>query len=494
MKKTKKMLIAILSVLMVIAMSVPAFAADITITNPKAGQTYKAYKLLNYRDITGSTQKEYYLSTAEYNNNGLGAYLVAAGVGFTKSGDEYIVTTKPADDTFINYLRTHEEGLASKALSTDDVTAGENDKTVKLEGLDQGYYFISSTTGALITLKNVNADETITDKNDTHIEKTVTGGDATTPSEENTANVGDKLTYTVDITAQKGSEKYVFFDKLSDGLTLDTSTINVKVGNTSLNEGTDYNLTTTASDSEDINGDGNDDPYTFKITFTDDYLKGLTAETHIIVTYDATINDSALSLDKVNNKANLSYGHDKGVVSDETKTYLYGFKILKVDASNVNTKLDGVEFTLKDKDGKYYNPSTKKFEEVAEGSTAPKLTTADGGSLDIRGLEAGTYTLTETNTLGDYVLLSTPVTIKITKGTDGVGTLEVTGPTGISKDKDTTGNSDTAVVTITIKNTKKGDMPFTGGMGTTILYVAGGILIAVAVGAYVMKKRNGAAE
>ncbi|MGN0708889.1 MAG: SpaA isopeptide-forming pilin-related protein, partial [Anaerovoracaceae bacterium] len=206
------------------------------------------------------------------------------------------------------------------------------------------------------------------------------------------------------------------------------------------------------------------------------------------------INESARKYDKVNNKANLSYGHDKGVISDETKTYLYGFKILKVDANSVTTTLDGVEFTLTDKEGKYYNPSTKKFEEVAEGSTAPKLTTANHGILDIRGLEAGTYTLTETNTLGDYVLLSTPVTIKITKGTDGVGTLEVTGPTGISKDKDTTGNSDAAVVTITIKNTKKGDMPFTGGMGTTLLYVAGGILIAVAVGAYVMKKRNGAAE
>lgn len=513
MKKTKKMLIAILSALMVIAMSVPAFAGTITINDAIKDQGYTAYKILYYETSgsgTSATHK-YYLNSTDTALKGLleqggmtfddldsdGHYVLNNASDFSNDSKMADLTSvleadfKKTDGTSIlknNYLKKTDEVVATGTTVTIDT--GTTDGT--------GYWFINTSTGTVCSLVSVNDTATAEEKNETPvIDKEVKGGSASDfvsdgkksgDTADNSADVGDELTYSVDITKKKGAKSYVFTDILSTGLTLGPrSSLSVKVGDTTV-ASTNYEVNTFT---ENTAGDG--ETTNIKITFTQDYLDTLADDTVITISYTATVNADAKTIDSVNNTAKITYGDKNTVEEDYTKTDLYGFKLKKLDENGNNT-LTGAKFTVsKTENGTtYYYQGVNVDGTAIWGTTATNLEVGSEGTLNVQGIQSGTYTVTETKAPDGYNKLSSAITVTITDG----GTISVSGNSNayLDDNAESLTTTNTNPVVVNVKNNKGGFLPDSGGIGTTILYAAGGILIAAAVAAYVMKKRKGTAE
>ncbi len=118
-------------------------------------------------------------------------------------------------------------------------------------------------------------------------------------------------------------------------------------------------------------------------------------------------------------------------------------------------------------------------------------TTDENGKLTFIGLTVGTYTLTEIKAPDGYNLLPTELTFDITVSYD-----TTTGkPTFSLNDSSSDGFSiNDGVVSITVENSAGSILPGTGGMGTTLFYIIGAILVCGAVVLLVSRRRMHSAE
>ena len=125
------------------------------------------------------------------------------------------------------------------------------------------------------------------------------------------------------------------------------------------------------------------------------------------------------------------------------------------------------------------------------------LVSDKNGIFKVIGLDAGKYQLKETKAPENYNLLKDLITVEITAATtNGQGWDTAKDPAdalmniSVTADgKNGTGNVNTVTANITIANNKGGSLPSTGGIGTTIFYVVGGILMAVAAILLITKKK-----
>lgn len=486
MKTIKKAFTMLLAVVMVLSLGVTAFAASdgsITITNATVGQTYEVYKLF---DATYSGTNVSYTITATGSNTALITALKSDDSVFTLTASAtnnsvYVVTVKEGqkESDVIAYVKSIAHLLGSPVATKKAAAAEEETTTVKFENLDYGYYYITSTLGTVVTIDSALKDVEITDKNvkpDT--DKKVKEDSNGTLGQKNTADIGDKVEFTTTITAQPGAENYVLHDTMTAGLTFDSTSVKVTVGEKTLTAGTDYTLVTSPIDG-----------CTFEITFTKSYLDSITASTTITVTYSATVNSNAVIDGGGNtNKTHLSYGENSDVSTTEktTTTYVFDVDILKYTAgeNDTRTPLSGAEFVLyktvveneenvnyyaKVENGKLTGWTTNKSE-------ATTLTSGEDGKISVDGLDADTYYLEETKAPAGYNLLADPVTVVI----DEDGKVKV---------------DNTEVTTVEIENKTGTELPSTGGIGTTIFYVVGSILVIGAVVLLITKKRmSGSAE
>ncbi len=132
--------------------------------------------------------------------------------------------------------------------------------------------------------------------------------------------------------------------------------------------------------------------------------------------------------------------------------------IKKVDANNVDQLLNGAEFVLKNDKGQFLNfKNPEDIEWVSNQSEASIYTTNQGGTVTIKGLAEGTYSLLETKAPAGYNLMTDETPVELKLGAEG--------------------NQDTLLVTSTVKNNKGTELPSTGGIGTTIFYIIGAILV-----------------
>lgn len=467
MKASKRILSLLLVLMMALSLSVTAFAAEtgtITVDNPVTGETYTAYKIF---DVSYNADKSAYSYTIQGNSEWfetVNAYTNGLTLTQVTGTNTYVVTTTDAFSApaFAVALK---EAVADKTGTTLTVQDGKATAT----GLELGYYFVASTNGALCNLTTTNPSVTIHDKNDMPFDKV---------DDKESVDVGETVTYTITgkVPDYTGFTTYTYLitDEMSTGLTFDgVGTVKVTVGGTDVTAACEITL------------DGsNSNKFTVSIP-----VMSYTIGAEIKVTYTATVNENAVA--KVeNNKATLTYSNDptdssKKTTTPEDKETVYSAKIV-IDKYAANTenpedhskKLEGAQFVLyKEVEGvkQYYkwNNETKVVEWVADKKDATVKTTDENGAASFDGVKDGTYYLEEIAAPAGYNLLKAPVAVT------------VDGAKAIAAEPDTSVLAPIAA----IANNTGAVLPSTGGIGTTIFYVLGGLLVAGAAILLVTKKR-----
>lgn len=478
MKKAKTLLSVILAVMLVFTMALSSFAAgegSITIENAVSGQTYAVYKMFSL--VPSQTGGESYLYEVEAD---WADFIANDGAAYVAAEDGTIVWIGAENDGVADADAVAEFAQLAMAYAKDNgITATDSKKatssTVEFTGLELGYYLVDSSLGALCGLTSTNPTATVNEKNDQpKVEKTVLEDSTNEYGASNTASIGDTVEFKTVITAQAGAENYVLHDTMDTGLTFNDTSVVVKNGDATLTAGTDYTLTTT----------GLSDGCTFEINFSDDFEATLEANETITVTYTAILNGSAkISTETNNNETRLTYGDNNKTTSSTTTTETFKFDIVKTDENN--KLIDGAQFKL------YSDADCKNeiklvldngvYRPALEGETAVDY--IEAGNVTIQGLDAdtqSTYYLKETQAPQGYNLLTHPVTVDLMK----------TG-TAANLDAVVTGDAWTEGG-IHVINDSGSILPSTGGIGTVIFYVIGGLLVAGAVVLLITKKKMAA--
>jgi len=478
MKRVKRVLALLAAFALVLAMAVPAFAegetGSITVQGAVNGESYSIYKIFDVTgyDTTTKPHKIAYKVTDDW------ASFFEKG----KPGAAYVTldSKKQISGTMLDSSTAPEFAAAAIKWakdSTHNIKATEsktaNEGGVTFTGVTNGYYLVDTSLGALCSLDNVTGNTaTISEKNKVpSVEKKVKNGDSYDSS--NSAKIGDTVEYKTTITINGSVEKVVLHDKMDAGLTFNETSVKVKVGGADV-AADSYTLKKSAELS---------DSCTFEIEFKDSYIAGLKTGTQIEVTYSATLNKNAV-IGTTGNKNDtwLKYGNN-GSVTSETTTYSYSFDLVKTDSDG--TLLAGAKFKLyADQD------CTNEIELVADGANGYRVaTTGETGvqyietkansALTIKGLKGTTtYYLKEIEAPKGYNELENAFAFNIASA-------------NISSNlSDTSNKWDEGKSTgIHIINNAGTTLPSTGGMGTTVFYVVGGGLMAVAVVLLVTKKR-----
>ena len=419
----------------------------------------------------------------------------------------------------------------------------------KAENLAAGYYLVkdsseSSNIDAYTDyILQVVGETKVTPKSGVPtVDKKVqnTTADEKTGKDATTASYGDTVTFTLTGTLPDNYadyEKYelTFHDTLASALSYNKDTANVKVYYQKYNttdktwgelteipqtQGSNTNYTIVNPTTDNKN-------HTVDFVFSD--VKSLVdsngstislgAHDRIVVTYDATVNNTAGVGSSANNfnKVYLEYSNDpnkednKGnTPEDEVKVYVFQIEVDKV-ITGTTTPLENAKFRL------YYTTTdtskepaevTKHYAKVdssnkLEGwttaeSDASTLVTGSDGKISVVGLNAGTYYLEETEAPAGYNKLTAPVKLEIT-ATMGTGeqSTTLTSLTAKLDEKEMESNSITLTdgkIAVKVENTAGSNLPSTGGMGTKLFYTIGGLLMAGAAIVLVIKKRRSTAE
>lgn len=307
------------------------------------------------------------------------------------------------------------------------------------------------------------------------------------------ANIGDEITYKVTYSVpvpENGLTELKIVDTMDKGLTFTNEAGNITVikgangSEETLKYGTDYKVT--------LGTEKNEVTIDFE-KYLGSLQKNSTEE--FTITYKVKLNESAVLGQAGNkNKVELVYKND-GETESKTKTpdkevkvFTYGIALTKQGEDGA--KLSGVKFKLTDgtneikvkKSGDAYYPSN-------DTKASSTVTTDDNGEIHIRGLKPGTYNLTETKTKDGYVLLKDPVVIVITQKDAATGEAKATvGSKEVTMTADN--GSDTAIVPLTVVNSKGFDLPATGGRGIALFTIAGIAIVAAAGSLLFMRKRS----
>lgn len=393
---------------------------------------------------------------------------------------------------------------------TDESTLGTKEKPVKNTGTSPIFAVVGD---ALVTVNEKTSIPTV--------EKKIKNDNGSDWADKADSQMGQQVKYKLTGTvasniATFGTYHYEFSDKLSGGLTADANSVVVKIGDKVLH----CNVTPGADTGYDVSIDANN---TLNVKFTD--LKAaakqagatLNGSSNVVVTYTAMLdpvkaanvtvggtgNDNAVKLIYSNNPMGEGTGES---VPDTVRDYTYALKLVKEDAANDATKLNGVKFTIQatnPDDNAEGAPAGTKY--VQENGTLSdnkyEFETKNGGVIEVKGLDAGTYTVKETHTLDGYNTLpdfTFTISTVNENGIDGLDQVEgqndvtvfVSKPNMDLVEKPDVNNG---TVTLTVKNKKGSNLPLTGLNGVTFTWIAGGAVLCIGV-AHLIRSRKQAEE
>ena len=290
---------------------------------------------------------------------------------------------------------------------------------------------------------------------------------------------------------------YQFRDELSAGLTADLDSVKVTVDGAEI-----------AADEYAVAYDQETGHNLLTVTF--DNLKSsgatVTPNSKIVVTYTAKLDPNKAQNVVVGGEGNkntvkLVYsnnpGHDsKGEsVPDTVRDYTYALKLVKEDSASKTTKLEGVRFTIQATGADEGTGTQFVQQDGSLGSDAHEFATDAKGEINIKGLDAGTYTVKETHTLDGYnTLPDFTFTIKA----EGLGRDEGNNDLNVTVSKDgsdlvVTPSFEDGTVNLTVKNKKGSGLPLTGLNGVTFTWIAGGAVLCIGV-AHLIRSRKQAEE
>lgn len=473
MKHMKKFASVLLALVMVLAMSITTFAAEditekgtITINNAVVNQTYTVYQILDLESYNATAGAYAYKATEDWNSFINRDDIKGIYVNVDEQG--YVTWVDGADTAAFAKLA---QKYAKENNIENQGSATAASATVTFSDLELGYYLVDSSLGTLCSLDTTNPNVTIKEKNEepTNV-KTVEEDSNGKYGEENDADIGQTVNFKSTITAQDGAQNYVFHDKMSTGLTYGSVTGITLNGNT-VEEG-NYEVKTAELGDE----------CTFHVIFTQTFCDTLKAGDEIVISYTATVNENAVIGGEGNpNESKLSYGEEGKTETTPsiTKTYTWEFNVYKYTTKDgKKVSLEGAEFILyKTVNGnnQYAQITNGKITGWTEDEAkATKLISNSEGKIEIDGLDSDSYYLKETKAPNGYNLLKDPVTVtidengKVNKNEEGAGL---------------TNN------TVEVENQSGSELPSTGGMGTTIFYVLGGILVLGAAVLLITRRR-----
>lgn len=496
MNLTKKLFSYIVAIAMIFTLTAFAGgavnAADttykLTLNGTTEGHTYEAYQIFT-GDLSTNPDKTKVLSNVKW------------GTGVTYTGTESAADVAKAlgkNEMTIDQL------LKKLTLTTpvQTVSSSKDSTSTEIDGLTAGYYLVKDKDGtqdgksdaytkfivqvvgdSVASVKSgvPTVEKKVKDTNDST-------GETSGWQDSADADINDDVEYQItgtmpDNIGNYETYKYIFTDTMSKGLTFnDDATI--KIGGTDVTGSFEKSVTE------------KDDRSTV-VTWTCANLKGidgvtLNKDTKVVVTYSAKLNKDAVIGSEGNpNTVNLTYSNNpnKGGEGDTGKTpddknivFTYKAVVNKVDQEQKT--LAGAAFKLEKKKGENTYETVKEF-------TAGEETT-----FTFSGLDDGDYRLTETTTPAGYNTIA-PIEFTISAEHDKdsadpkLTNLSVTVTKG---EANFTPDKDAGSLTTDVVNKKGSTLPETGGMGTTLLYAVGGVLVALAAAYIIISKKHEKAE
>lgn len=512
----------------------------ISISNTATGHTYEAYQIFD-GDLAGGVLSNIQWGTGidSTKTAGLLTAIQAIKVGtetpFAACTDAKSVAKvlSDANAVFDADITKQFASVVGQYLSDTHTDSTQDTGTYNIGGLDDGYYLVKDKDGSLdnkddsntryivqvlgnktdITPKSSKPEVIKKVKENT---KTVT---ATGQTFAGTADynvgasyndvadycIGDAVPFKLygtmpDTIGDYSKYKYVFHDTLSKQFDAPAAeNVSVKI------DGTDA-----------VGANVNVDSITNTITVTFDDIKAentITESSIVTVEYNAVLNkDAVVGLNGQENKVYLTYSNNpnwtgEGTPDDKGKTP--EDKVIVFTYELDTTKVDGIDNTIKLKDAKFKlsrktAAGADEYAKVTDGKLtgwtttvgeATELVSGTDGLFKVAGLDSGTYYLTETQAPSGYNTLTDSIKVELTATTLNNQTWNGTAASALTelsvKAGEVTGTGDASkgIGSIIIANNKGSSLPSTGGIGTTMFYVGGGVLVAGAGVILITKKR-----
>ncbi len=502
MKRMKKLASLLLAMVMVLSMTITAFAEgttySITINNSAEGHTYEAYQIFT-GDLSGTTLSN-----------------IVWGSGVSEAGKTALGDAAAKAET----LKTEADAKAfAKAVAPYLTTVAGSANTVTdgkyvISGLAAGYYLVKDQDGSLTGdndsyteyIVKVVSNTTATPKSDVPtVQKKVkdindsTDDDMTDWQDSADHDIGDSVPFQLKATLADNVSSYttykvVFHDTQSKGLTYNND---AKV----YIDGKETNGFTVTST---VNADG-----TTTLTVSCDDVKALGAKNSSVITveYTATLNENAVLgsagnpnevyLEYSNNPNKSEEGNNETGNTPKDVVIVFTYKTIinkitknsdydsEVEGSKEYIPLTGAEFTLEK-----YNKETDQWDVITV------VKNDEGTTFTFSGLDDGNYRLTETKTPAGYNSID-PIEFTVTAEHD----VQSDNPalTSLSGNVTTgeltfTSNTSEGSLSADVVNKAGSTLPETGGMGTTIFYVIGAILVIGAGVVLITRKRMSASK
>ena len=490
MKHMRRILALALALIMVLGLAVAASAdamegtltgGKITISDPHNGATYTAYQILYLESYDAANHKYIYKANSDW-------------VEWLEDQTDYVIIDEKGYVTWKEGASAADFANEAKKELDDKDAAGSataENGAATITGLKLGYYLVDTTLGSLCSLDTTNPSVEIDEKNEVPtIEKYVKEDSNGNWGKVNDADVGQIVEFKAIVTVQKGAENYIVHDRMDSALDfVEVSSVAIAAGETETPVAATNYTVKSGEEATHTTGKYNGKTCTFHVAFDNAFIGGLADGTELVIYYKARLNENAIVATGALNKVDMQFGdlaHPEWTPESTTKTYTWKLSVKKVDG-DTKAPLKDAKFKLTtDEAGQNalkFHAKEGAFQLCVDAacteSHVTEFTTGESGLLYFEGMDADKYYLHETEAPDGYNKIDEAIPVEI-------------------KSEENEDHDDLTWLTINdvteVKNNAGARLPETGGIGTTIFYIVGGLLAVTAVVLLVTKKRMASAE